>query len=179
MLRDIQDCNGMKTRLLLLFILGTGLLVSLLPFSALAQETASLVLTLSPGSYSHDVTAGKDNLFSLNIRNNGEITVTDIRLSASAPEGWTVRFTPDSIGSLIAGSSQWVDVNIRPSGTVAKGYYYDGLSITAAANEVVVVKAVQVNVEKGVFWMWLGGGVGVVVISAFVFVYIRFDKQRS
>ena len=149
-----------------------------MPCSLLAQETANIALTLSPGLYYHEVTAGKDNLFSLEVRNTGDIALTDIRLSADVNRGWLVQFTPDVINPLSVGDLQTVEVNIKPQGTVIKGWYYD-LSITAEANEITVVENIQIEVKSSPFWMWVGVGVAAVAVVAFVFVYIRFNKQRN
>ncbi len=134
-----------------------------------------MTLTLYPGVYHHEVTAGKDNLFSLEVRNTSNVALTNIRLSAGAPKGWLIQFIPEVIDSLSASSLQTVVVNIRPRITATKGYY--DLSVTAEANEITKAANIQIEVKSVLFWMWVGIGVAVVAVVVFVFIYIRFNKQ--
>ena len=92
-----------------------GLINILLPQPAIAQEAKIDLILRLVGDYNYEVNAGKDNAFYLEIRNNGNQTVTNLRLSADKPEDWVIEFRPGVINYLGAGSVQTVDVNIKPS----------------------------------------------------------------
>ncbi len=75
--------------------------------------------------------------FSTTIINNG-LTDRSYSLSSSAPSGWTVRFTPSSGSTQIAGidveagSSEGLTVSVTPPGTVEAGEYTIYLSAVSA-----------------------------------------------
>ncbi len=130
------------------FLFTVGLMtILLLPRPALAQEgKIDLTLTLLPGWYYYEATAGKDNIFFLEIRNTGSRAITDIRLSADKPEGWVIEFKPAEIDYLSPGSLQTVDVNIKPAGETAKGEY--GVTLIAEANEIRKVESLRVTAQE-------------------------------
>ena len=75
--------------------------------------------------------------FSTTLINNG-LTTRSYSLSANAPSGWTVRFTPSSGSTQIAGidvesgASEAINVSVTPPGTVEAGEYTIGLSAVSA-----------------------------------------------
>ncbi len=75
--------------------------------------------------------------FSTDLINNG-LKTRSYSLSASAPSGWTVRFTPASDSTQIAGievepgSTQGINVSVTPPGTVEAGEYDISLSAVSA-----------------------------------------------
>jgi uncharacterized membrane protein len=160
-----------------LFLVTAVLLtVFLLPQPTFAQGRTDLTLTLLPYRYNFEITAGKDNLFYLEVRNTGTTTVTNIRLSSDKPEGWVIDFRPDRIDSLSPGSLQTVDVNIKPSGDAAKGELR--VNIIATANEIRKVESLWVTVKIASYWLWVGIGIAVVVVAAFIFIFMRFGRQK-
>ncbi len=150
--------------------------VSLLPRPALAQARTDLTLTLLPYGYYLEATAGKDNLFYLEIRNIGTAAITDIRLSSDTPEGWTIDFSPAEIDYLGPKSLQTVDVNIKPPGNAARGE--QRVTLIATANEIRKIESLWVTVKAASFWLWVGIGIAVVVTAAFIFIFMRFGRQK-
>lgn len=75
--------------------------------------------------------------FSTDLINNG-LTTRSYSLSSNAPSGWTVRFTPASDSTQIAGievepgSTQGINVSVTPPGTVEAGEYDISLSAVSA-----------------------------------------------
>jgi uncharacterized membrane protein len=166
-----------NNKLLRILISALILVVLLLPGSLLAQDAVNMTLTLSPGSYYHEVTAGQDNLLFLEIENTGDLALTNIRLSGGGPADWTIRFTPDRLDYLGTGSLQTVKVNVRPDVKADKGGY--DLYILATSNETSKVTDFRVYVERGSFWLWVGGGIAALLAAAFVFIYLRLERQKS
>ncbi len=134
-----------------LFLFAVGLMAILLARPALAQEgKVDLTLRLVPDIFYNEVTAGKDNIFYLEIRNTGSKAVTNIRLSADKPEGWVIQFRPGEVDYLGPGSLQTVDVNIKPDGEAVKGDYR--VTLIAEANEIRKVTSIWVRVVTASFW---------------------------
>jgi uncharacterized membrane protein len=170
-----------KSKACRLFLLVAVLMtVLLLPQPSLAQEReADLTLTLFSGRYSyyHEVTAGKDNSFYLEIRNTGNEAITNIRLSSDQPEGWVIDLELEEIDYLGPGSLRTVDVNIKPAPKDAKGEYR--VTFIAEVNEIQRVESTSwVTVEGTSFWPWIGAGIVLVVVATFIFIFMRFGRQK-
>ncbi len=170
-----------KSKACRLFLLVAVLMtVLLLPQPSQAQEReADLTLTLFSGRYSYyyEVTAGKDNIFYLEIRNTSSKAITDIRLSSDEPEGWVIDLELEEIDYLGPGSFQTVDVNIKPAPKAAKGEYR--VTLIAEANEILRVESTSwVTVKAAPFWPWIGAGVALVVVAVFIFIFMRFGRQK-
>ncbi len=158
-----------------LFVVGLTAILS--PFSILAQaEKTDLTLRLVSDSYYNRITAGKDKTIFLEIGNAGNKAITNIRLYADLPEGWTIEFRPGLIDYLGPGSFQAVDIILRPAGNAAKGEYT--VALIAEANETRRVTSIFVWVESAsLLWVWVGAGVAALVIAGFILIFMRFGRQ--
>jgi uncharacterized membrane protein len=165
-------------KVLWLSLLIAGLLACLVsPAVLLAQETKiDLSLRMLPEYYYKEVTPGEDNTLFMEIRNNGDKEITNIRFDSDKPPGWVVDFNPVSISYLSSGSSQTVDVNVIPSRDTGRGEY--NLTFLAEANETRAATSTMLRVENGSsFWLWVGIGLAALVIAGFVIIYLRFGRQ--
>jgi len=161
----------------LLFVMMAVLITALSPRPILAQEgKIGLNLSLVSGRYYNKVTAGKDNIFFLEIRNTGDKAITNIRLSSIKREGWVIDFKPSKIDYLGPGNFQTVDLNIRPPDRTAEGGYE--VTLIAESNEIRKVLGIQTTVEapKG-YWLWIGGILLLVVVAGFIIVFLRFGRH--
>ena len=163
------------------------LLVVLIPVLLMAQpalaqtESFRLTLWLHNGqnnyyNYNTEVRAGEESKFFLDVRNDGNASITNIKLSVEAPEGWTIEIKPSEIDSLSAGSVHTVDVNIKPVGKATK----EGrqVTFTAQKNEVQNVKSsFFITVKPAQIWIWVWIAAGVLVVAGFVLIYMRFGRQ--
>lgn len=164
---------------LLPFLLAASLATILLPGAVLAQEgrTDLILSVVWAGKHYNEVTAGKDNAIFLEVRNTGNRSITNIKLSADKPEGWAIEFRPAKIDYLGPGSLQTVDVNIKPSGKTAKGEYR--VTFVAEANEIRKVENFWVRVEAASSWLWVGAIVAAMVVAAFVVIFVRSGRQQN
>ncbi len=163
----------------LLLSLPVFMSILMLPNLTQAQPLKTgLYLTLIPssGNYNNEVKAGKDNAFYMQIMCSCTESVTEIKLSAYTPEGWTIEFSPDTIANLSPGSNQTVNVNIKPPSDAAKGERIN-LIFIAKANEITTSNSIFVTVASASYWLWIGIGIGIVVIVAFIFIFMRFNRQ--
>ncbi len=145
---------------------------------ALAQEPKTeLVLRLFPGDYFSGIPAGKSTTIFMEVRNTGTRAITNIRLNASKPEGWSVYFNPVSIGYLAPGSAQTVDINVIPAGDTSRRDY--NITLIAEANETRTVTSAFLRVVQSgpSAWLWVGIGLAALVIAGFAFVFIRMGRQ--
>ncbi|MFC2012949.1 NEW3 domain-containing protein [Chloroflexota bacterium] len=165
-------------KVLWLFLLIAALLACLgSPTTLIAQEAkVDLSLRMLPEYRYKEVIPGDDNALFMEVRNNGDKEITNIRFDSDKPEGWVVDFKPDSIDYLSAGSSQMIDVNVIPSLEASRGEY--DLAFIAEADETRTATSTMLRVETGYsFWLWVGFGVAALAIMGFIFIFLRFGRQ--
>jgi len=163
-------------KILRLILYVAGLMLVLLPGTALAQdEKTGISLTLIPGDYYKEVIPGEENILHLEVHNTGDKPVTNIRLSAEEPEGWYIEFSPAVIGYLNAGSLQTVDIAVTPAKNPARGEHR--IHIIAEANETRKITTAFLKIEPATsIWTWIGVAIAAIVIAGFFFVYRRFGQ---
>ena len=168
---------GKFIRLLLFAVVLMG---SLSPCNLLyAQEDkVDLSLRLLPGYYYKEVVPGENTALFMEVRNNGDTAITDIKLNADKPKEWTVDITPDSISYLGAGSSQTVDISVIPGKNSPNGEYTVTLIAEATETRMAVSTTLRVRSDSS-FWLWIGIGVAALVAAVFAIIFLRFGKQQT
>lgn len=131
----------------------------------------SVSMTTQNETLSFDAKANKKTAVVLDVTNNGNVALTDINLTASAPTDWTVEFSESSIASLDAGATKEVTAYVTPSQSAISGDYV--VNMTASAKETSNTANFRVTVETQTVW----GVVGIVIIVAiFACLYEVFRK---
>ena len=165
-------------KVLWLFLLIAGSLTCLAsPTMLIAQEAkVDLSLRMLPEYYYEEVIPGEDNTLFMEVRNNGDKEIHNIRFDSEKPEGWIVDFNPGRIGYLGAGSSHTIDVKVIPALDTGRGRY--NLTFIAEADETRTATSTMLRVETGSsFWLWVGLGVAALVIAGIIFIFLRFGRQ--
>jgi uncharacterized membrane protein len=134
-----------------------------------------LSLTTSDGRLNTSATAGKDNYFTILVKNTGSSTLENISFSTDKPSAWTIELSPQGIGSLIAGGSQTVEVNIIPGAKAIAGDYE--IKITANAEQSTDYVTIRVTVKTPTVWGWVGVVIIVLVVAGLAFVFMRFSRR--
>jgi uncharacterized membrane protein len=105
-------------------------------FELKAVITAKYQFVMEPvsGRFSTEAVAGEDNVYSVMLKNTGATAIQDVIFSSDKPENWSVIFTPGKVSSLEPGTSQQVDVIIKPprNRTIAGDYV---ISLSANSKE--------------------------------------------
>ncbi len=157
-------------------VASSGIISDSIELTAVVIPTYSL--DLIPGSsqrYYREVTANRDNQFSLTVENTGSGELTNISFSAAKPNEWIVKFQPQTIDKLAPGISQEIQVNIKPSANTADRYY--DITLTAEARQAQQTTNVSVRVEEPQGpWMWIGAGIAVLVIAGAVVIFRRLSR---
>ncbi|MFC1952490.1 NEW3 domain-containing protein [Chloroflexota bacterium] len=167
-------------KVLWLSLLIAVLIVLIVPPAVLLAQEAKIDLSLRMllGYYYKEVTPGEGNTLYMEIRNNGDKEITNIRFNSDKPQGWVVDFDPGSISYLSAGSSQTIDVNVIPSLDTGRGEY--NLTFFAEASETRAVTSTTIRIESGYsLWLWIGIGLTVLVIAGFVIIFLHFGRQET
>jgi uncharacterized membrane protein len=149
-------------------ILGLCLLV---PQQASAQDKSALVMSFLNTGYTVDVTAGRDNHYSLELRNIGQDTLNDIRLTSDLMSGWIITFSPARVSELGPGNVQFVDVNFHPPTSPQPGNQY--FRIIATAGSYQTIQGYQLHIKSAPVLLWVLIGISVVVVAVFAFIFLR------
>ena len=125
--------------------------------------------------YNTSATAGEKTYFSMTVENTGSAAIDTIVFSSSKPREWTVEFDPPQIDSLAAGSSQVIEVTIKPSSKTIPGDYrvYLETDATQARGEI----EVRVTVETPTIWGWVGVIIILLVVAGLAYIFIRFRRR--
>jgi len=119
--------------------------------------------------------AGATTSFPFVIANTGTAAAEELRLSGSAPSGWTVEVTPESLAALAAGTTQEIDVAITPSEQAIAGDYM----VTVRASGGGISESVQfrVTVQTSTLWGIVGVGVIAVAVLILVLAVLRYGRR--
>ncbi|MBI2853489.1 MAG: hypothetical protein HYX87_01030 [Chloroflexi bacterium] len=142
----------------------------------LAQENKVDLTIRLLSEYYKELAPGENVLLFMEVKNNGNTAISNIRFNASAPQGWQTSFVPDSISHLSAGSSQAVDVHIVPGRNTSKGDAT--ITLLAEADQTRAVTSTFLRVKGGIsLWLWVGAGIGALVLAGFIIVFLRFGRE--
>ena len=153
----------------------SGEIKGTLSLTAVVTAKYGMSLVTPDGLLSTKATAGKDNYFSVVMNNTGSAPIDNITLSVQKPTGWAVLLSPEKIDSLAAGTSQTIDVNIKPPSKTIAGDY--GLLISANAMQKSVDINIRVTAEAPSIWGWVGVVIILLVIAGVGFVFMRFSRR--
>ena len=109
------------------------------------------------------------------ITNTGTAAVTNLRLSATPPNNWTVKFDPESTDSLAPDQSVTVKAQITPSADAIAGDY--NLSFRATAAEANDSADVRFTVETSILGAVIGAALIVAAVGGLYWVFRRYGRR--
>jgi uncharacterized membrane protein len=143
---------------------------------ALVKAKYGLNMTTESGNLATRATAGKENHFSLNVVNTGTASIDELKLTATAPSGWIIKYSPETIASLGAGQTQQIDAVITPTeGKTIAGDYMITLKADNGKNNASM--SVRVTVETPSIWGWLAFVIVVVVILGLLVLFWKMGRR--
>ena len=109
------------------------------------------------------------------ITNSGTAPVTNLRMSATPPGDWTVKFDPPTIDSVAPNQQVTVKAQITPSGNAIAGDY--SISFKANATEANDSADVRFTVETSILGAIIGAGLIVAAIGGLYWVFRRYGRR--
>ncbi len=156
----------------------TSLPVGTYPFTVTAQSdtvtaaielTAEVVgqpqlsITTPDGRLSGTAYINRDNQIKLVLRNSGNSPAAGVKLTVSAPAGWTVTLDPETVVEVPAGGEVEVTANVKPSDKAISGDYV--VTFRAQPNQSASKSAdFRITVQTSTLW----GAVGIALIAVAV-----------
>lgn len=133
-----------------------------------------LALTTPDGRLSANATAGSKSDLSLVVQNTGTADVPDVKLSASAPTGWTVTFEPETVTVPANGDAQ-VTAHLTPSGNAIAGDYVT--TFTASSDLANANAEMRVTIETSLLWGVVGVGLIALVLAGLWWTFRRYGRR--
>lgn len=122
---------------------------------AVITGTYGIKVETPDGRLSFDAQANKESDVTLNVTNTGNVDLTDVTLTSSAPSGWTVTYDleDNTIDSIAAGATTQVIAHVEPSSDAITGDYVT--SFTAKCTETSDTAEFRVSVKTSTVWgLW-------------------------
>ena len=169
----------------------TALNVGSYPFTVTAQSdtvsanialTAEVVgqpqlsLTTQDGSLSGTAYLGKDNPIKLILQNTGNSPADGVKLSASAPTGWTVKLNPADVVEVPANDKVEVTAEIQPAEKAIAGDYV--ITFNAQPNQSASKSAdFRITVQTSTLWGVVGIALIAVAVAIVGLAVTRFGRR--
>jgi uncharacterized membrane protein len=135
----------------------------------------SVTMSLPTDSEEIQAKAGEENHVSVMISNTATGDLQELMLSADAPDGWQVTFTPNSLDDLESSLSQEIDVSIMPpTGTEAGDY---PLVLKTDTEKASTDLELRVTVPSSTAWGGIGIGIAAGVIAGLIIWFRRMGRR--
>lgn len=152
-----------------------GTLSSKVTVTAVVKARYALTFTTLTGNLATSVTAGKETIVPLAVRNDSTVAVSNVTFSSSKPEGWSVTFKPEKIDSLPIGGLQTVEVTMKPPArTIAGDYMINLLEQSENTNNTLDIR---VTILTSTLWGWIGMLIALAVVAGLVLIFWRFGRR--
>ncbi|RLI39496.1 hypothetical protein DRO64_10455 [Candidatus Bathyarchaeota archaeon] len=122
------------------------------------------------------VTAGGECEAIASVHNEGQSTITNVKLEFDAPSGWTVISNPENILRLEPGRSAEFTVMVEPpSDTLAADYY---VTVTAVSDQTrSTSRDLRVTVEVPTGWGYLGVIAITIIILTVAGIFLKIRRK--
>jgi len=127
------------------------------------------------GLLSANATAGNETAVPVVVTNTGTAPATEIHLSANAPTGWKVTFSPKTIDRIAPNQHKQVTANIRPPSKAIAGDYVNTLS--ASTNGETGTANFRVTVTTSTMWGVAGVGIIGAALLIMVGAVVRYGRR--
>ncbi|MCC8136597.1 MAG: NEW3 domain-containing protein [Clostridiales bacterium] len=137
--------------------------------------TYDISLSTSDGLLSFDAYENKASNVTLVITNNGNVDLTNVTLSSSAPTDWEVSFSESTIDTIEAGASVEVTASVTPCEDSITGDYET--DITVSTDETSDTAAFRVSVKTSSTWGFVAIAIIVVLVVILGVIFKKFGRR--
>ena len=137
--------------------------------------TYGVDLSTPTGNLSLDAQANREKALTLSITNTGNVDLTNLNLTSSAPTDWEVRFDESTIDTLEAGATKEITAYITPNQDAITGDYVT--TITLSNDEVSDTAEFRVSVQTSTTWGVVAVCIVVVLVLALAFIFKKYGRR--
>ena len=135
----------------------------------------NIELTTPNGLLSTRITAGGNKRIELLLKNTGSAELTDIKLRASKPKTWDVKFDSDTISRLGAAESTTAYATIEAPDKAIPGDYV--VSVTAQTPEASSEVSFRILVKTSILWGWMGILIIIAVLGGVYYLFRKYGRR--
>lgn len=159
-----------------------------IPLSAISSEdtlktsltvgitgTYAVDLSTPDGRLSFDAYAGKKSSVTLTVTNTGNVDLTNLNLSSSAPTDWNVEFSESTIDLLEAGATREVTAYVTPCEDAITGDYVT--TLTVGNTEKSASADFRVSVKTSTAWGVTAIALIVVLVGGLVVIFKKYGRR--
>ncbi|MFC2050287.1 NEW3 domain-containing protein [Chloroflexota bacterium] len=132
------------------------------------------------GRLNTTATAGKDNYFTIFVKNTGTADLQKVNFSSTImgkPSGWSITFDPQNLDVLPVSDEREVQINIKPAQKTIAGDYMVAISANPESGYAFDAIDVRITVLTPTIWGWVGIGIVVLVIAGLVVMFMRLGRR--
>ena len=137
--------------------------------------TYGVSLSTPTGNLSLDAYANAEESVTLSITNTGNVDLSNLNLTSSAPTDWEVEFDESTIETLEAGATQEVTAHITPTSDAMTGDYVT--TITVSNDEVSSDAEFRISVETRTSWGIFAAAIIVVLLIGLRVVFKKYGRR--
>lgn len=137
--------------------------------------TYDVSLSTPDGRLSFDAYADKESTVTLSVTNNGNVDLTNLNLTSSAPTDWEVSFSESTIETLEAGATKEITATVKPAQNVITGDYVT--DITIRNDETSDMAEFRVSVKTPTTWGFVAVAIIVVLVAALGAIFKKFGRR--
>ena len=137
--------------------------------------TYEVSLSTPDGRLSCDAYAKKGTDITLTITNDGNVDLTNLNLTSSAPSEWDVEFSESTIDTLEAGATKEITATITPGENVITGDYVTSLKIS---NDQTSSSAdFRVTVKTSTTWGIAAIAIIIVLVLGLAMIFKKYGRR--
>ena len=122
-----------------------------------------------------DAYTDKQTSVTLSITNNGNVDLTNLNLTSTAPTNWDVSFSESTIDTLEAGATKEVTAYIKPAQDVITGDYVT--DITIKNDSASSMAEFRVSVKTPTTWGIVAVAIIVVLVAVLAGIFKKFGRR--
>lgn len=137
--------------------------------------TYDVSISTPDGRLSFDAYANKESSVTLSITNNGNVDLTNLNLTSSAPTDWNVEFSESTIDTLEAGATKEIKATVKPTENAITGDYVTSLSVSNS--ETSSSADFRVSVKTSTTWGIAAIAIIVVLAAALGMIFKKYGRR--
>lgn len=146
------------------------------------EITGSFALTLDTADQrlNAHVVVGADTPINLVVTNTGSSDLTDVSLTSTPPNGWTVTFAPDNLATVPANTDGVpVIATVHASDTAVTGDYVLTIRASSTTEGTSASDSIEIRttVETSPIWGFVGIALIVLIVVGLFFVFRQYGRR--
>ncbi len=137
--------------------------------------TYSLALSTPDQRLSFDAYANRQAAVTLSVTNTGNVDLTNVNLTSSAPTDWDVTFSESTIDTLEAGATKEVTAYVTPTEDSITGDYMT--TISAASAETSASAEFRVSVKTPTTWGFAAAAIIVALVCVLAVIFKKYGRR--